>query len=127
MGRAKEAGSACRSAIVEARLTLSDFVSVLFPLRTHMEREIEFLKSQLAQERRRVDVLQEGLIAAKRPSVLVQSSARVNPAGKPRPVGWEATRAEIRNESREEEPQGLSTGADTGSAHSPDGDGNAVQ
>jgi len=92
-----------------------------------MEREIEFLKSQLAQERRRVDVLQEGLIAAKRPSVLVQSSARVNPAGKPRPVGWEATRAEIRNESREEEPQGLSTGADTGSAHSPDGDGNAVQ
>ena len=108
-------------------MKISEIREFLFPLRSALLAEIEYLKSQLAQERRRVDVLQEGLIQAKRPSVLMTQRAQVNPTTKPKPVGWEATRAEIRNESREEEPQGLSTGADTGSAHSPDGDGNAVQ
>jgi hypothetical protein len=107
-------------------MKLSEVIAALFPLRTALQAEIDYLKSQLAQERRRVDVLQEGLIVAKRPSVLVAPSARVNPAGKPKPVGWEATRAEIRNESREAEPQGLSQGADSGSADTPDGDGLAA-
>ncbi len=93
-------------------MKFSDIIVAIFPLRSHMEQEIEFLKSQLAQERRRVDVLQEGLISAKRPSVPV-SPARVNPNIKPKPVGWEATRAEMRNESRDEE---VSSGSDAGSA-----------
>ena len=83
-------------------MKLLDIIAAIFPMRTHLLAENEWLKSQLAQERRRVDVLQEGLIAAKRPSVLVPS-ARVNPGTKPKPVGWEATRAEMRNEIRDEE------------------------
>ena len=78
-------------------MKLSDIIAFLLPMRTHMLAEIDYLKSQLAQERRRVDVLQEGLIQAKRPSVLMTQRAQVNPTTKPKPVGWEATRAEIRN------------------------------
>ena len=74
-----------------------EIIASIFPLRTVLLAEIEYLKSQLAQERRRVDVLQEGLIQAKRPSVLMTQRAQVNPTTKPKPVGWEATRAEIRN------------------------------
>jgi len=89
-------------------MKLSDIIAFLLPMRTHMLAEIDYLKSQLAQERRRVDVLQEGLIQAKRPSVLMTQRAQVNPTTKPKPVGWEATRAEIRNE-----PETVSAGPDT--------------
>jgi len=82
-------------------MKLSEITEVIFPLRAHLIAEIDYLKSQLAQERRRVDVLQEGLIQAKRPSVLMTQRAQVNPTTKPKPVGWEATRAEIRNEPEE--------------------------
>jgi hypothetical protein len=82
-------------------MKLSEFTAFMFPLRTELLAEIDYLKSQLAQERRRVDVLQEGLIQAKRPSVLMTQRAQVNPTTKPKPVGWEATRAEIRNEPEE--------------------------
>jgi hypothetical protein len=92
-------------------MKLSDIVAAIFPLRTVLLSEIEYLKSQLAQERRRVDVLQEGLIQAKRPTVLMTKPAQVNPTTKPRPVGWEATRAEIRNERIEE----VSARSDAGS------------
>ena len=78
-------------------MKISEIREFLFPLRSALLAEIEYLKSQLAQERRRVDVLQEGLIQAKRPSVLMTHRAQVNPTTKPKPVGWEATRAEIRN------------------------------
>ena len=83
-------------------MKISDLVEFLFFMRSHMLAEIDYLKSQLAQERRRVDVLQEGLIQAKRPSVLMTQRAQVNPTTKPKPVGWEATRAEIRNERADE-------------------------
>jgi hypothetical protein len=82
----------------------SEIIASIFPLRTVLLAEIEYLKSQLAQERRRVDVLQEGLIQAKRPSGLMTQRAQVNPTTKPKPVGWEATRAEIRNERADEIP-----------------------
>ena len=85
-------------------MKLSEAIAALFPLRTVLMAEIDYLKSQLAQERRRVDVLQEGLIQAKRPSVLMTQRAQVNPTTKPKPVGWEATRAEIRNERAGEIP-----------------------
>ena len=110
---------------MEARLKLSDIAALLFPLRTHLEREIAYLQSQLAQERRRVDVLQEGLIQAKRPSVLIPAP-RTTSATRPKPVGWEATRAEIRNESREVESSGIPGSTDAGSQDSPEGDGIAA-
>lgn len=107
-------------------MKLSDIAAFLFPMRAHLLSEIDYLKSQLAQERRRVDVLQEGLLTSKKPSVLAPP-ARVSPTIKPKPVGWEATRAEIRNESREAESQRLSEVTDSGGADSSDGDGPAVQ
>lgn len=103
-------------------MKLSDISALLFPLRTHLEREIVYLQSQLAQERRRVDLLQEGLIQAKRPSVLVSPSARAVTT-RPKPVGWEATRAEIRNEPRDEAVQGK---LDAGREDSATGDGIAA-
>lgn len=105
------------------KMRLPDIIAAIFPMRTHLLAENEWLKSQLAQERRRVDVLQEGLIVAKRPSVLVAPSARVNPGIKPKPVGWEATRAEIRNETRDEE---VTARPDARSEDTPDGDGIAA-
>lgn len=93
-------------------MKLSDIIAAILPLRTVLLAEIEYLKSQLAQERRRVDVLQEGLIQAKRPTVLMTKPAQVNPTTKPRPVGWEATRAEIRNERIEEVPARSDAGSE---------------
>lgn len=93
-------------------MKLSDVTTFLFPVRAILLAECEYLRSQLAQERRRVDVLQEGLIQAKRPTVLMQKPAQVHPTTKPKPVGWEATRAELRNERIEEVPARLDAGSE---------------
>jgi len=96
-------------------MKLSEIIAAIFPLRTVLLAEIDYLKSQLAQERRRVDVLQEGLIQAKRPSVLMTQRAQVNPTTKPKPVGWEATRAEERaNAARGASEQKIPAGLDEG-------------
>lgn len=92
-------------------MKLSEIIAAVFPLRTVLLAEIDYLKSQLAQERRRVDVLQEALAATKRPALFVPA-AKVNPIIKPKPVGWEATRAEMRNERIEEVPARSDAGSE---------------
>ena len=71
--------------------------------RTHLEREVEYLRGQLAQRQRRVDELQDVLavIATPRP-VAPKSTVNVTiPAGKPR--GWEQYRAVRKAEAEKED------------------------
>lgn len=77
---------------------LRTFFVLLFPYRTHLENEIEYLKAQLAQERRRADVAHEALIEIKRPVAAVR--VPLPTAGqmiKRTPKGWDATRSVERN------------------------------
>ncbi|MFP5230785.1 MAG: hypothetical protein ACLGXA_24475 [Acidobacteriota bacterium] len=75
---------------------LNTFIAALFPYRTHLEAEVAYLKGQLAQRQRRVDELQEALIAAKAPMPPQPRSEPAAPSpAKPR--GWNAWR-----ESRKE-------------------------
>jgi hypothetical protein len=102
-------------------MRLSEIGAFLFPFRAHLEREIDFLKAQLAQERRRVDQLQAGLIDAKRPTVQMVRPIVSNVA-KPVPKGWDATRMELRDERAKE----ISARPDAGREDPIEGDGSAA-
>jgi hypothetical protein len=100
-------------------MKIADLTAALFPYRTHLEHEIDYLKAQLAQERRRVDVLLEkpkpvtagGMIQAKKP------------ISSPTPLGWDATRAERRHAER---TQAVQAGPDTRSEDQASDHGAAV-
>ena len=80
-------------------MTLADVSAFLFPLRTHLESEIEYLRSQLAQKQRRIDELQDALVVVATPAPKVQFERE--PSGKLIPVqprGWDAWRAARRSE-----------------------------
>ena len=78
---------------------LAQFASFLFPLRTHLIDEIEYLRGQVAQRQRQVDVLTDALVMAKIPVPKVQfereSSGKLIPV---QPRGWDAWRAARRSE-----------------------------
>jgi hypothetical protein len=82
------------------------FISILFPVRTHIYEEIDYLRAQLAQKQRRIDELQEALIELKRPTPKVQLEQK--PDGKMVPIqprGIEAYRAARRaNPPQETDP-----------------------
>lgn len=97
-------------------MKLFELSAFLFPYRTHLERELEYAKTLLAQQTKRADDLQYELVSLKRPAVLMP-----RPVGKPVevvPKGWDATRAaeRMKRESREDKPQELPAGLDAGSA-----------
>lgn len=72
----------------------------LFPYRTHLEDEIEFLRAQLAQQARRYDELQAMLLQPKPAATAPRAPA---PIVMPKPMGWDAYRASRRAEYRAEE------------------------
>jgi len=82
-------------------------IALIFPYRAHLEREIVWLKEQLAQKQRRVDELQEALIeSAKRPAMKIQY--KQEPDGKLTPVqprGWDEYRAWRRANPETEEKE----------------------
>lgn len=86
---------------------LAQFASFLFPLRTHLIDEIEYLRGQVAQKQRRIDELQDALAEIAKPAPKVQFERK--PDGKLVPVqprGWDAWRAAKRAEPKEEEANG---------------------
>lgn len=92
-----------RLASLAVRMKLSDLTAALFPYRTHLECEIEYLKAQLAQERRRVDVLVEQKLIpqlGERPLRMPVDGLKASRF--PIPKGWDATRAEERRHAEAE-------------------------
>ena len=81
-------------------------LSWLFPYRTHLEEEIEYLKSQLAQRDRQIHALQD--ILANRLKPVVEARVPKEAGGKipsVTPKGWDAYRAARRaNPDPEPEP-----------------------
>ena len=98
-------------------MKLSGLISALFPYRTHLEREIDYLKAQLAQERRRVDVLHEQQKPQPKPITAGEMMRTPKPII---PKGWDATRAEDRRNAKEPEkvPARSDTGSESGDADS---------
>jgi hypothetical protein len=76
-------------------LTFKDFCEAvsetIFPMRHHLEREVEYLRTQLAQERRRVDILIE---KSGQPKIVDRIPKTIVPRGTPK--GWDATRFDER-------------------------------
>ncbi len=127
MVTAEETGEANSEAELEARLKLSEISDFLFPMRMHLLLEIDYLKAQLAQERRRVDVLHTALVDVKRPIVARFPSLEPAKRTVPIPKGWDATRAAERvNDTREDKPQGIPQRPVAGSADSVEGNGSAA-
>lgn len=80
----------------------------LFPYRTHLEEEVDYLRAQLAQRQRRIDELQESLIEAKTPR---PPAPRPEPKPMPpvKPRGWEKMRTSLYEaEAKKEQPDGQS-------------------
>ena len=80
---------------------------LLFPYRSHLETEVEWLKHQLAQEKRRVDALTERISPTSptaSPAILpalTNTKPRTNV--RPQPIGWDAYREFQRQQEQEEE------------------------
>ncbi len=78
-------------------MTFKDFCEAvndtLFPYRAHLNREIEYLRTQLAQERRRLDILIE---KSGQPKVVERIPPMKPLVGKSVPKGWDATRFDER-------------------------------
>lgn len=71
-------------------MKLREFIAAVFPFRAHLEAEIDYLKAQLAQERRRSDELRQALVEVKMPKLVLRDVPR--PTANPKPQGWEAFR-----------------------------------
>jgi hypothetical protein len=76
----------------------------LFPMRTHLCEEIDYLRSQVAQKQRRIDELQEALIAIKQPAPRVPPTVTESPKFRQQPLGIDAVRA-ARRANPPEEPE----------------------
>jgi len=81
---------------------LSRLRTFLFPYRTHLEAEVEYLRSQLAQRQRRVDELQEAMVVVAVPPPKTPREPKPLPPVQPR--GWEALRYQHRNNVQDETP-----------------------
>jgi formiminotetrahydrofolate cyclodeaminase len=75
---------------------------VLFPYRAHLEHEIEYLQTQLAQSKRRVDELQEAIVNIAKPAQKVYFERKSDgKLVKVQPKGWEEVKR-YRRENPEE-------------------------
>jgi len=77
---------------------------LLFPYRSHLEQEVEWLKHQLAQEKRRSDALMERLSPTSTTATPAIPPATVRPrvSIKTQPLGWDAYREQKRQEEVED-------------------------
>lgn len=70
---------------------LKTILDALFPLRRHLFEEVDYLRAQLAQKQRRIDELQDALLA--KPGVYrAESVPRGTKTVEPKPLGWDAFR-----------------------------------
>jgi hypothetical protein len=79
------------------------WIEYLFPYRTHLEREVEYLRAQVAQQRRRLDEIEGGMLE------LMRGLGRKEPRREPaKPIaikarGWEAYKAQQRTNGNTED------------------------
>ncbi len=79
-----------------------NWLEAFFPYRSHLEREIEYLRAQLAQQQRRRDELEAVLAEIAKPRPTVKFKPELD--GKwtkveRRPLGWDDYRANQRAQS----------------------------
>ncbi len=78
---------------------------LLFPYRTHLEQEVEWLKSQLAQAHRRLDeyldIEKASLVPEKKPAPPAKEKKTV----RVQPIGWDAYREDLRRNPPEDEKE----------------------
>jgi DNA-directed RNA polymerase subunit F len=80
----------------------------IFGYRKHLEEEVDYLRSQLAQKQRRIDELQEKLLEIAKP--VVKPIQERKPAEKVRPIqprGWDEVRAHRRANPAPEESDAI--------------------
>ena len=85
------------------------WIGLLFPYRTHLEAEVEYLREQLAQEKRRVVELQNAILEMKQPSprVYLSNATDKQPVKVTvQPRGWDAYRAARRNQEEDDNGEG---------------------
>lgn len=84
---------------------MKDWLKYIFPYRTHLENEIEYLKAQLAQKQRRIDEMMDAInrVALKKAEPVERKQAKaVIPV---QPKGWDAYRASRRLDGDTEETE----------------------
>lgn len=74
-------------------MTLREFLNMLFPYRQHLNEEIDYLREQLAQKQRRIDVMQDALVSISLPSKPSAPRDKPAPLKALQPIGIEAVRA----------------------------------
>lgn len=84
---------------------MNRFLAALFPYRTHLEAEIEYLKTLLAQRTRRCDELQEALFKASERSTakIIYKQDETGKMTRVQPKGWDEYRAYRRENPEAEE------------------------
>jgi hypothetical protein len=82
-------------------MTFKAFIAILFPYRTHLEEEVDYLRAQLSQKQRRIDEMQEALIAVAKPAP-PKPRPEIPPVA-PVKRGWEAYRKQIQIQDEDTE------------------------
>jgi hypothetical protein len=76
-------------------MSLAEFLKAisgfLFPYRRHLEEECTLLRAQVAQQQRRLDVMQDYLMVISKP--IPKTPAAPRPAVPARPRGWDSVRS----------------------------------
>jgi hypothetical protein len=75
--------------------TMNRFRSILaalFPYRAHLEAEIEYLREQVAQKQRRIDILLDAVVKAAAPKAVIPREPPA-PIKSVQPRGWDEVRA----------------------------------
>jgi hypothetical protein len=81
---------------------MREFLAIIFPYRYHLEQEIEYLKGQLAQEKRRIVELQDKIVlAALRQQIQRPAPAPVEPV---KPRDWQSFKKEAYAAQATEKP-----------------------
>lgn len=89
------------------------WLEMLFPYRTHLEAEIEYLHQQLAQHQRRRDELEAVLVDIAKPQPKVQFERQKDgKLVKVQPRGWDAFRAYQRSQTSQVQSEDLKEGQD---------------
>jgi len=83
-------------------MNLSVVKAWLFPYRTHLELEVEYLRAQVAQKQRRVDEFQEMFAKISLRAVQPRERGAAPVAPEVKPKGWDEYRARRRGGGEEE-------------------------
>lgn len=83
-------------------MTLTDLSRALFPFRTKLLEDIDYLRAQLSQKQRRIDELQEALIAIAKPAPLAPRSSPLPVA--PLNRGWESFKRKAAEQDADKQP-----------------------